>query len=184
MATNGTSALSIAAFALAVLGSLLGVTSLTWQMATFKLSGSRVKVRLKVAALGRGGALTAPVRPGWEVTLRQYASQGYPTPCLAIEASNVGRLGVDVVRCNARFSNGMSFDPLGHPANPPSNSRLDHGQTKTWFIELAPLQAAIDASAAVGLANSAGPQTVSVSVELGTGRTVAAKGTVTLLPRA
>ena len=91
---------------------------------------------------------------------------------------------MDVVGYNARFSNEMSYQPVGHPANPPSNSRLDHGQTKTRLIELAPLQAAVDASAVVGLANSAGPQIVSVSVEIGTGKSVGSKETVTLSPRA
>jgi len=161
----------------------VATASLTWQVATFKLSGSRVKATLKVGGLGVGGALTAPVKGDWSKMLRQLAQQGYGTPCLAAEVSNVGRLAVDVVRCTAVFSNGMAFDPASHPANPPRDTRLDHGQAKTWFVELVPLQAAVDAAAAVGLAKSAGPQEVRMRVELGTGRFVTTRECLTIAPR-
>ena len=183
MAGSATSALSEAAFGLAVFGSVVGTASLTWQVATFKLSGSRVKATLKIGAWGAGGALTAPVTVDWLKTLRQFAQQGYGAPGLAAEVTNVGRLGVDVVRCTAVFSKGMAFDPVSHPASPPRNTRLDHGQTKTWFVDFAPLHAAVDGAAAMGLKRSTGPQEVRMRVELGTGKSVTTKGCVTIAPR-
>ena len=182
MAASGTSALSGAAFGLAAFGSLVEPASLTWQIAAFKLSGSRVRATLKVGGLGTGGALAAPVSADWSKMLRQVGQQGYGTPCLAVEVAYVGRMGVDVVRCTAVFSNGMSFDPISHPANPPRDTRLDHGQTKIWFVELAPIQAAVAAAAAVGLKGSAGPQEIRTRVELGTGRSVATKQPVSIAP--
>lgn len=183
MAASGTSALSEAAFGLAAFGSVVATASLTWQVATFRLSGSRVKATLKVGSVGGGGALTAPIGKDWERSLRQFGQQGFTTPCLAAEVSNVGRLGVDVVRCTAVFSNGMVFDPVSYPVNPPRDTRLDHGQTKTWFVELATLQAAVDAAAATGLAKSAGPQEIRMTVELGTGRTVTTRECLSVAPR-
>ena len=182
MAGSGPSALSEAAFGLAAFGSVVATASLTWQVATFKLSGSRVKATLKIGGLGASGALTAPVGGDWPKMLRQFAQQGYGNSCLAAEVANVGRLGVDIVRCTAVFSNGMAFDPVAHPASPPRDTRLDHGQTKTWFVDLAPLQAAVDAAAAVGLKRSAGPQEIRMRVELGTGKSVTTKESVSIKP--
>jgi hypothetical protein len=182
MVGSGTSARSEAAFGMAAFGSVLATASLTWQVATFRLSGSRVKAMLKVGGLGPGGALTAPATADWSRMLQQFAGQGYGTPCLAAEVSNVGRLGVDIVRCTAVFSNGMLFDPVSHPANPPRDTRLDHGQTKTWFVELAPIRAAVEAAAATGLRKSTGPQEIRMRIELGSGKSVTAKGCVVIAP--
>ena len=139
---TGSSTVSTVALVLGVFGSLLAVASLSWQIATFKMSGSRIKVKLKIAGLGPTGVLTGLVDSNWCVNLQRYAALGY-TPCLAIEARNVGRLGVDIIRCKALFSNGVGYDP-GHPANPPSDYRLEHGQTKSWFVDIAPIQSVVD----------------------------------------
>jgi hypothetical protein len=77
MVASGTSALSEAAFGLAAFGSVVATASLTWQVATFKLSGSRIKTTLKIGALGGGGAMTARVVGDWARTLRQFAQQGF-----------------------------------------------------------------------------------------------------------
>jgi hypothetical protein len=183
MAGSGTSALSEAAFGLAAFGSVVATASLTWQVATFKLSGSRVKATLKVGGLNISGALTTPAKGDWRKMLRQFAQQGYGTACLAAEVTNVGRLGVDIVRCTAVFSNGMTFDPVSHLASPPRDTRLDHGQTKSWFVDLDPLQAAVDAAAAVGLKKPTGPQEVRLRAELGTGRSVVTLEAITIAPR-
>ena len=95
---------------------------------------------------------------------------GYHTSCLAIEASHVGRLAVDVVRCKAILSNGMTFGQSDYPVNPPTNCRLEYGQMKTWLIELAPLQIIVDVAA---LGNSPKhSQKVRLVLQLGTGKTV------------
>ena len=180
------STISTAALILGAIGSLLAVASLTWQMATFKLSGSRVKVKLRIAALGNAGALTGPVDSNWLTSLQRYQSMGY-TPCLAIDARNIGRLAVDVIGCKVLFSNGMTYYPVDSPANPPSNYRLEHGQTKTWFVSITPLQAAVDAAAELYRENPKplprhtlfnafappppdGGQRIKLSLELGTGK--------------
>lgn len=181
MPANGSSNVSTAALVLGALGSLLAVASLSWQVATFKMSGSRVKVKLLIGGLGSGATVTAPLNRRWNAKIEEFAPMGYNTPCLAIEASNVGRLAVDVVRCKAILSNGTTFEPFDYPVNPPTNYRLEHGQMKTWFIELSPLQTIVDVAA---LGNSPKhSQKVRLSLQLGTGKTVTTEQGVTLSPK-
>lgn len=192
------STVSTAALALGIFGSLLAVASLSWQIATFKLSGSRVKVKLKIAGLRSDAVMTGPVNSNWLTTLQQYASMGY-APCLAIEARNVGRLGVDIIRCQALFSNGMGYDP-GHSANPPSGYRLEHGQTKSWFVAIEPIQAVVDTAAEFyqeketlrrrrTLFNAFAPpplpdsgQRIKLSLELGTGKIKKTRERLVMMP--
>ena len=60
--------------------------------------------------------LTGPIDSDSLTRLKPWSEMDY-TPCLALKASNLGRIGVNVVSCTALFNNGVRFDP-GHPANP------------------------------------------------------------------
>lgn len=178
--SGGDQAWTIAAVVIGFLGLVIAVVSITWQVATFMLSGSRVKVELKTAAIGSAGVVTGPVGNDWEGIFPLLAAQGYETPCLAIEARNVGRLGVDVVRCQVNFENGAKYEHPGHPSNPAPNFRLDHGVCKTWIVELWPLRNIVDATARMGEFRP--NQSVTMSIELGTGKILTSKKSVRITP--
>jgi len=52
--------MSVASLAIGICGVVLASLSLGWQAALYVLTGGRVKVKLRVGGLGRGGMVTTP----------------------------------------------------------------------------------------------------------------------------
>lgn len=53
--------MTIVTLIIALIGALTGVVALTWSVMTFLLSGTRVKVKLQIGYLSRGGTILRPV---------------------------------------------------------------------------------------------------------------------------
>ena len=120
----------------------LAAVSLAWQAITWKLSGSRAKVRvLKGAIQGNGTALlTLPPTQSWEtISGADYTSQGFTRPALFLRVASTGRQPVQVQSWNVRFPGKVRLGMLNNPLGPALPHRLDVNDSEKWAIELADL---------------------------------------------
>jgi hypothetical protein len=138
--------MNVASLVLGICGVVLASLSLGWQAATYVLTGGRVKVRLRVGGLGDGGIVIAPpnsLNANWWEYL---ASQGYPRPIGAVTVANVGRQPVTVARWGLKSGLGLSLYPAADSIGPSLPHRLEVGESETWAVDIAPVQAFIQAA--------------------------------------
>ena len=156
--------------AVAIAGLVLAAVALTWQAATFLMTGSRLKVDSRQGATdGRGIVHGAPGHETRELLL----AQGYTQEVLGAEVFNRGRTGVNVTGIRAVTSRGISCTPVADLLGPPMPHRLEPGASASWFFPLAPVRAAIATSAEeLGHPN---PDDVAIDVDSGDGRRRRAK---------
>jgi hypothetical protein len=169
--------LDVATFVIAVVGLAVATASVVWQMATFKLEGGRVKVKLLVGAMannGRGVALNDPHRVTPE-SLKSLAAQGFGMPVIAVTVRNVGRADVTVQRWSIKHeASGLAFVPIGDSIGKELPFRLAAGASETWAADLRTALALPDAGRAIK-PNSRGK--VRGLVELADGRTYRSRAT-------
>ncbi len=157
---------------------IIAFASVGWQVVTFVGSGSRVKARLKLGLYDSAMtmAIVLPLTPTAFADSKSMIKQGYSIRCLVIEVTNIGRIGVDVIRCRAKLTNGAILDPLSSvPANPKPNSLARAWQTQTWYIPLSPLQGVVDIAHTGRIPNSSNAQKTWGLVELGTNKEIRTK---------
>jgi hypothetical protein len=190
--------MNVASLVLGICGVVLASLSLGWQAAQHVLTGGRVRVGLRLGALGNDGIMVTAAprdfREGWR---EQLAEQGYRRPIVAVRVANVGRLPVTVARWGVRSRLGMSMQPARDSIGPPLPHRLEVGESETWAVDMAPVDAFIRATREVfgrpqlERARSAGPlftgiQTMIANrkqafvgeVELADGRTKRSRDTI------
>lgn len=159
--------MSTAAFAVALVGLLVAALSLGWQIASWALSGRRVRVVLQHGVQGRGGFAIGPVErnsaPRRVDTLR---SQGWDGPeVLAIEVINVGRSTLTVRTYSVHaIGSGMSYTPIGDVIGKPLPFRLEPGESETWYSDMQDARALVSSLPALGKSATH----VNMSVSLGT----------------
>jgi hypothetical protein len=176
--SDGTTALDIVTLVVAITGVALALGSLAWQAATFILSGSRARVKLRRGAiqrdaLGRIVRVAGPLQPSAR-DLALMRSQGFTRDLLIVEVRNVGRLAVSVESATAEAEGGWGFAVLQDPENTALPFRLEPGAKESWHVDLAPLQMVADSEGK--------PKRAWMSVELGTGKVLRTKQTVMLEP--
>jgi len=167
-------AFQVVTLVIAVLGLVVSVVALTWQVVQHRLTGSRVRVELLAGALGKGGAGTGPIEAFDQEML---ARQGLHQPIIAVRALNVGRLPVDVTGWDVKTGDGFGYTLPGWGPNPSLPYRLEPGAQVTFFCPMADVLAMVAAKEAIGKDD----RHLQAAVALGTGETVAS--TFGLLPR-
>jgi hypothetical protein len=140
--------------------------SAAWQLATFALTGSRVRADILLGAIGRGMLVTAPPDKWTSANRSLQASQGFAHEVIAVEVRNIGRLPTSIQKITAYLDNGIGFTPT--QPEPELPFRLDAESSEKWWIEAAQVRALIAASK---LTRSR----VYIAVELGTGKVVKTK---------
>src|SRR5919204_5203102 len=95
---------------IAVLSLILAVASLTWQAATFALSGSRLRADLRHGARNATVAVTGV--PGSQ-SLDTLTQQGFTEEVFGVEVRNVGRLAAEVSRVQVALANGVKVEVMG-----------------------------------------------------------------------
>jgi hypothetical protein len=161
--------MSLAAFILAALGLVLSVASLSWQAATFVLSGSRVKAELRHGARGPGGhGGLVSGKPGLQ-TLASLAPQGWTEEVLGVEVRNVGRLAVTVTSVAVvHAEKGIKYRPVGALIGEELPFRLEAQSSQSWFMSAADVHQMI--AVAAETLGAGDPADLYVEVELGTGK--------------
>jgi len=124
-----------ATLGIAAAGLALGALSFGWQLATFLLSGPRVRVRFRVGLRGPDGVIVG--RP--EAVLfgdqrKRLESEGYSEPVFAVTAVNPGRLPTTIESWGIAFGHGAYFqNPGGHALGPALPHRLEPHTSATWY---------------------------------------------------
>jgi hypothetical protein len=139
---------AVATLVIAVLGVVLSVASLTWQAATFILSGSRVRADLKHGARNAAGVVHGSPR-SMQQQLPSLAAQGFTEEVIGIEVHNVGRLAATVDRVSAALAGGMKYNFLSDVVGPSLPHRLEPQSSASWFAPAAPVRQAVAVSAEV-----------------------------------
>lgn len=159
-----------AALWLAIAGIVLSAVSLTWQAATFRLTGSIVRAELKHGGVGMGGVLFGS--PG-TYSQSLLASQGFTQEVIGVEVFNRGRLPVSITGWALQIEGKETFSMTTQQVGPPLPYRLEAGANERWFMPMAMLRPAVATS--VETFHRRSPSSIRGLVALGTGGTVKTK---------
>lgn len=142
------SAMTTAALVIGLIGLVLSAASITWQAATFVLSGGRVKVDLRLGAMHHTGAgmVHGPVSD--QVSPEINARQGYTHPIIGVRVRSVGRLPVTVTEWSIfETHKGMSFNPIGSSIGPTLPYRMEAGSSEVWTVDAESIRGLIEVCA-------------------------------------
>jgi hypothetical protein len=153
---------------IATIGLALSVASVTWQAATFFLSGSRVKVSLRRGVRHRDGVAHWPAE-----NAPPHAVGDVEDELLGIQVVNHGRMAAYVTGWSAVFENGTGYLDPGMDINPTITHRLEPGSREIWWASVRNLRGVIYASNVESMR-------VWMAVDLGTGKGVRTKTSVKL----
>ncbi len=156
------------ALVVAILGLALAIASLTWQAATFVLTGGRVRCELHEGAIGPHRVfIHQPVRRNEMVgaAREEWQRQGLTEGRLFVIARNIGRTAVTVTGYSASSGPTARYGTMrpltGEPALP---YRLEPGAEAMWSL---PTEEVREFAAA-----AQGGMNVRMSVDLGNGKRV------------
>lgn len=152
--------MEVATLIIAVFGAVTGAASLGWGVASYILSGGRVKVELLGGWVGRTGLITGPLT----ASLRQ-PDPRMPEPVLAVRTRNLGRLPVVVENWYVKMGQ-ISLGLVTHAANPAIPTTLSPGGAATWVVPLTEVIAAAQAASGAGVRF----EELRATVSLGTGK--------------
>lgn len=132
--------MTVAAFVLGIIGTVLAAASLGWQVLSFLLQGARPKLTPIVGFLTTDGIVTNVATRDVRAAVRAAAEQLTPVgpPIVGVEVVNAGWASFHVAEWQIRANpNGASFsvlgDPIGSPAVP---CDIPAGARKTFFMHL------------------------------------------------
>lgn len=145
---TGATPLQIVTLVIAILGLVVSVIALTWQIVAWRLTGSIVKVELLAGALGRGAAVCGPMdsfRPD------NLVREGFQAMVFVIRARNVGRIAVDVTHWSVATSKPDSWQYMlpGFQPNPSLPHRLEAGSSVDFYVPMREVFAAFYAASKV-----------------------------------
>jgi len=170
--------LQTATFLIAVLGLLLGALSLGWQLASFILTGGRVKAELRPGGVSGRMIITIPARTVTRDSAKQLMSQGVTQLVVAVQVRNVGRLPVTITSWSLiTVPGGVTAQPVASSIGPALPHRLAAGETETWAMDRGELLGFLAATATM-LTIPVERMRIRAEVGLGTGQTVRAKGSL------
>lgn len=145
---SGPTTLDIVTLVVAIFGALMGLAALVWQIAQHSLTGARVRVELKSAMLGPGGAVVAPQDQAWRQA-DQIRPNGYSTPAYAVTVINRGRFPATVESVSFVVGGGLGYRPVADLIGPELPHRIEGGSAGTWYVNARAVWATEDASATV-----------------------------------
>lgn len=145
-AASDVNGVQVATAVVAGLAFLLAVVSLGWQIASWRMSGPRVSVRLLVGGL-RGtthASVTVRADKDWRANLTEFRNEGM-TPLVGVEVVNSGRAATSVTGVQGALDSGQRFGTLDNPLGKPLPHRLDSHDSGVWFLPLSDATEIIDA---------------------------------------
>ncbi|MFF4856468.1 hypothetical protein ACFY2N_16405 [Streptomyces rubiginosohelvolus] len=96
---------------ISIIALCVSISNVAWQLARYLLEGPRIRVRLKVGALGRDNLVSMPVEnvKNLNETFASLESRGFTQPVLVVEVVNHGRLGVQLLDFGVDVPKGLSL---------------------------------------------------------------------------
>jgi hypothetical protein len=160
--------MTVAAFILGIIGTVLATASLGWQVWSFRLQGARPKLTPVIGTDYGGGALpidaTADVRPSL-LALEAQLDADPSDRIVGVTVVNKGRADLSVTRWSFRaLPAGTVFLPPEVPGCPSVPCTIPPGGEETFFTALNRVRFVAAASEAVG---GGRPQRVVVTVTSG-----------------
>ncbi|MEU2801396.1 hypothetical protein [Streptomyces sp. NPDC007117] len=122
---------------ISIIALCVSISNVTWQLARFVLEGPRLRVHLKVGALGRDNLVSIPVEnvKNLDETFASLASRGFSQPVLVVEVVNQGRLGVQLLDFGVDVPKGLSLKVVeGVVTDTPMPYVLEPHQEATWAM--------------------------------------------------
>lgn len=167
--------------AIAVFGTVVATASLTWNVVQFLLGGAWPKAQLILGMMSSGGGLVSGP-PGTDPfgSLARLAEQGYTLPVIGVKVVNYGRAPVRVERWSVKCMNAdiALLPPRDESIGPELPHDLPAGANGTWVIDLQLARSLAHAAAATFEQK---PEPVHVVVELGTGKTLVSKDSLSVI---
>lgn len=125
-----------ATFVLAVLGSVLGIVSLGWQITSWRLSGARVRLRLEIVEHGdHRGRIASPLdeKPS-PIEVFRYAK-------LTVWSTGRASVSIDAIELTHTSAGPTDFDPVpGRSERLPH--RLEAHSSAVWEFDVSAIEAA------------------------------------------
>lgn len=165
------------ALVLAIIGVVLSLLSLGWQILSHVLTGPRLRVTVKLGLAGSGGSITwAPGRRPDRASLERHIGEGYNRPVVHVAVRNVGRMPatVHVIRFDQQVLNYRPIRDIA--AGPQLPVRVDTHDSLEWLVDAAAIATFIEAGRDVLEA----PEAVATVIETGTGEQVRAREQFTM----
>lgn len=131
----------IVTLVIAVLGLVLALASLGWQVAQHVLSGPRVSVELLWGGMGADRVVAGPVQGN----LDSFRYAGVTQPIFSVKGRNRGRLPVDVTGYTVEMEGAGGYGLAGWAPNPSLPHRLDSGSEVAFYVPLEDIQRAVEA---------------------------------------
>lgn len=131
--------MDVVTLVIAVVGLILSVASLCWQIAQHRLSGPRVRVELLWGGIAHDRAVTGPIQG----TLEVFRHAGVDTAVVAVKGRNHGRLPIDITGFTVEMDGGGGYSLPGWQPNPSLPHRLESGSEVTFYVPFEDLQAAV-----------------------------------------
>ncbi|MFJ7230115.1 hypothetical protein ACIQVF_11280 [Streptomyces tendae] len=122
---------------ISIIALCVSISNVTWQVARYLLEGPRIRVHMKVGALGRGGLISVPVENVKDLseTFASFESQGFTQLVLVVEVANHGRLGVQLLDFGVDVPRGASVKVVEDViADTPMPYVLEPHQEGTWSM--------------------------------------------------
>jgi hypothetical protein len=149
-------ALDITTLVIALIGLAAALLSLGWQVASWLLSGPRVRVGISHAIMTMTDGSVGP-------------------RCIAVEARNVGRAEASLVSWAISFPDGGTIVPAMSPGTPWWGPSLPHplggGHSATWLVDF---DSFVKARAQAGF----GEVDIRAVVSLGSGKKIVSRSTI------
>jgi len=129
---QGPTGLDYITLIIAVFGAVLGAAAFVWQIASFKMSGPRIVVRLAAGWIGPSGALVFEVQDTWEPIDRP--NENFIEECFAVQVHNAGRMPASITGWWLQIGP-ASLGQHVSPWNKPCPHRLEAYAEETWFVD-------------------------------------------------
>lgn len=134
--------MDVVTLVIAVLGLVLSVASLCWQVAQHRLSGPRVRAELLWGGMAHDRVVTGPLRG----SLEAFSHAGVTTAIIAVKGRNHGRLPIDVTDFTVEIEGGGGYSLAGWRPNPPLPHRLEAGSEVAFYVPMGQIETAVRVS--------------------------------------
>lgn len=170
--------MQVATFVIAVFGAVVAAGSATWNVAQWRLSGGRAKVRLVMGNATPSGLMVGEPSEATFRNIQRLAKDGHAKQVIGIEVANVGRAAITVQGWAIQTTKtGVSYIPITDSDGPRLPCTVDAGAQQTWVVDVQQGIALLHAAAAL---EGGDGEKICATARLGTGQQLQTEKSVRL----
>jgi hypothetical protein len=163
------SAITVVALVVSILALLLSGIAITWQIVSWRYTGSVVKAELVAGAVGRGGLVSSSIK-NWNPHLA--TSQGFGDLQVGVRVRNVGRTAADIQNWSIKTTSGWEYSLPGYHLNQDTPIRLEPGSQKDCWVPATDIANMLRVASTT---KGGRPIELSAKVNMATGKTAESK---------